>query len=125
MALDCRPSAARSSIDFTISDEELAWLSSLGDGLPPRELPQAHRTADVLDLLDWSQQTESDTANMRSDADWRAWGRGSNTASGACAKCSYAHVVDCPAAAQYCLQPWSCNVTCIRCQRTPASAQSR
>jgi len=85
MALDSRPSATRSSLDFTISDEELAWLSSLGDGLPPREPhASANPTANVLDPLDWSQQTESDTANMKGDADWRTWGLCGDTAGGAC-----------------------------------------
>ena len=77
------PTATRSSINFTISDEELAWLSSPGDGLPPRELPQAHHAAGIADLLNGSQQTQSDTANMRGDADWRTWGLCGDGASGA------------------------------------------
>ncbi len=96
MALDCTPSGAGSSLDFTISDEELAWLSSLGDGLPPQELPQAHYRAHVLDLPDRSQQTESDTANMRSDADWRTWGLCGDPADGACWERCHVHAVASP-----------------------------
>ena len=66
-------------------DEELAWLSSLGDSLPPRGPPRAHRSAATMDLLDWSQHTESDIANLRSDADWRTCGPSSDAAGGALA----------------------------------------
>ncbi len=47
MASEHSPSTAFGSIDFTISEEELAWLAELGDGRPPLERPHSVHAGSV------------------------------------------------------------------------------
>ena len=118
MASEGKSSAAPCSIDFTITNEELAWLASLSDGLPLSD-----RQAHAVDALDSSQRTESDTANMRSDADWRIWGQSTDPARG---ERSVVHTLSgyAPARSHALLQQkkfksFDCRIISYNCSRLP------